>query len=578
MRAMAAQKSQLRRAQAEVKRLQQSHTSEGETAPTVPQEEHEQKLQAVQEEVRKLQAANAELRASVAAGQASAAQLETAQTEAASLRSELQRVKDDAAKAADAASTALQEKTCRLEATSQQLADVSTQREVLEAQVEALQAELHEAQATAQAEAARATRLEEEFNVVDAARSALQEEVLDLRGAVRVMVRVRPRLGGEVGRCSVGGRGRRGKGSVVPTEPQRLFEFPHATEGGVGPDGTAQVTFVQPAGSVARTDSGASAARKSGAGSGRTPYSFNAVFAPTQSNGDVFRQVSHIVASAMDGRRACIFAYGQTGSGKTHTMLSREDGDEGLIPRAVQQVFERAGVLGRRGWDMAITAEMLEVYNEQVRDLLSGMPGGQPTATAARRTRSTAGDAAKLDICLDPETGETCVPGLTRVQVGSWEDVHGVLERAASARSTGATASNAASSRSHCVFTLRVTATHSESGQNRRGVLNLVDLAGSERLGKSGATGERLKETQKINKSLSALGSVLSALGAGDRHVPFRNSKLTHLLSPCLADTTTCRTLMIATLSPTASDAHESQCTLRFAAGVAAITAPRAKK
>jgi kinesin family member C1 len=118
------------------------------------------------------------------------------------------------------------------------------------------------------------------------------------------------------------------------------------------------------------------------------------------------------------------------------------------------------------------------------------------------------------------------------------------------------------------VFSLRITGTRAACGQTQtlNGTLHLVDLAGSERLGKSHATGERLKETQAINKSLSALTDVFVALSKRAPHVPYRNSKLTFLLQPCLSGDG--KALVIANLSPVADSAHESLCTLRFASMV----------
>jgi len=410
-----------------------------------------------------------------------------------------------------------------------------------------------------------AARLQAQFDEVDAARRALQEEVLDLKGAVRVMVRVRPRIGAEQGRLSVGGAKRRRGGAPAPAKPtqqQQLFAFPNATEEGVGPSGTAELKFIPPVGSVSSTDSGASSAKRSkGAAAGTSDYNFNAVFPPTAGNSTVFNQVQQIVSSVLDGKRGCVFAYGQTGSGKTHTMLAKggaDDAEAGMIPQAVAQVFQRAAVLQDKGWSVRIEAEMLEIYNETVRDLLAEDEV-----------------AGTLDIKLNKNTGQPHVPGLSVVPVSCWAEVTSVLARAEQARATSATQSNEVSSRSHCVFTLRVFCDHAASGQSRAGVLNLVDLAGSERVAKSGASGTRLKETQAINKSLSALGMVLAGLASKARHVPYRDSKLTYLLQPYLADTTQCRTLMIATVSPCAGDAHETHCTLRFAAGVAAITAKR---
>merc|ERR1719428_1083821 len=125
---------------------------------------------------------------------------------------------------------------------------------------------------------------------------------------------------------------------------------------------------------------------------------------------------------------------------------------------------------------------------------------------------------------------------------------------------------NSVSSRSHSMFALYLKGVNTGKGQQLHGALHLVDLAGSERLDKSGAQGDRLKETQNINKSLSCLTDVFVAKAEGRKHVPFRNSKLTHLMEHCLSGEG--KTLMIVNVSPEASNAHETLCSLRFAGRV----------
>jgi kinesin family protein C1 len=270
----------------------------------------------------------------------------------------------------------------------------------------------------------------------------------------------------------------------------------------------------------------------------------------------VFIEISQLVQSALDGYKVCIFAYGQTGSGKTYTMMGNPELDDqkGMIPRSLEQIFQASQTLNSQGWKYKMQASMLEIYNETIRDLL-----------AANRMAAQDGGSSKYTIKHDAN-GNTHVSDLTVVDVTSISEVSSLLRRAAQSRSVGRTQMNEESSRSHCVFTLRIFGVNEGTDQQVQGVLNLIDLAGSERLNKSGATGDRLKETQAINKSLSCLSDVIFSIAKKEEHVPFRNSKLTYLLQPCLGGDS--KTLMFVNLSPEVSSTGESICSLRFAARV----------
>nr|CAB3451658.1 unnamed protein product [Digitaria exilis] len=240
-------------------------------------------------------------------------------------------------------------------------------------------------------------------------------------------------------------------------------------------------------------------------------FTFDKVFDHSASQEHVFIEISQLVQSALDGYKVCIFAYGQTGSGKTHTMMGNPElqDQKGMIPRSLEQIFQASQALNSQGWKYKMQASMLEIYNETIRDLL-----------AVNRTSAQDGGSSKYIIKHDA-SGNTHVSDLTVVD---------------------------------------------GTDQQVQGVLNLIDLAGSERLNKSGATGDRLKETQAINKSLSCLSDVIFSIAKKEEHVPFRNSKLTYLLQPCLGGDS--KTLMFVNLSPEASSTGESICSLRFAARV----------
>lgn len=238
-------------------------------------------------------------------------------------------------------------------------------------------------------------------------------------------------------------------------------------------------------------------------------FTFDRVFGPESQNQEVFEEISQLVQSALDGYNVCIFCYGQTGSGKTHTMSSAD----GMIPRATHQIYDTATNLKEKGWTYTMEGSFVEVYNEEIHDLLGN---------------SKDHDKKKHEIRHDEQRKQTVVTGLNTVTLDSPNTVESILKQAAANRSVAATKSNERSSRSHSVFILKLVGRNSTTGETSEGTLNLVDLAGSERLKQSGAEGDRMKETQNINKSLSCLGDVIGALGQGKEgaHIPYRNSKV----------------------------------------------------
>jgi kinesin family protein C1 len=291
----------------------------------------------------------------------------------------------------------------------------------------------------------------------------------------------------------------------------------------------------------------------------KTQFGFDKVFPERSSQLQIFNEVSSLVQSAIDGYRCCIFAYGQTGTGKTHTMQGASGEDRGIIPRSLEMIVAETQRLKLQGWEYTLHASFLEIHNENLRDLLC-----DPTAP-------------KVDLSIKHlPNGQSLVTNAVEEEIAANAgDIARLMHRAQLQRSVGFTAMNAASSRSHAVFRLRLEGSK-EGEDSVSGMLNLIDLAGSERLDKSEATGERLKETQAINKSLSALGNVFFALVNGQGHVPFRDSKLTHLLQPCLGGN--CKTLMLSNISPAQSSSGESLCSLRFASRVNKCELGRAKK
>uniref|UniRef100_A0A672IDH5 Kinesin family member 4 n=1 Tax=Salarias fasciatus TaxID=181472 RepID=A0A672IDH5_SALFA len=283
-------------------------------------------------------------------------------------------------------------------------------------------------------------------------------------------------------------------------------------------------------------------------------FTYDYVFDPTAEQEEVFSTaVSPLLNGLFKGYHATVLAYGQTGSGKTfsmggtYTSSQENDPSVGVIPRVIGRIFSEKEK--RADCEFCLAVSYLEIYNEDILDLLSSSK-----------------DKPAISIREDPKEGIKIV-GLTETRVFSAQEMVSCLEVGNCARTVGSTAMNAASSRSHAIFTITL--------EQRRGPekvdsivskLHLVDLAGSERQKKTKAEGDRLKEGISINRGLLALGNVISALGdESKKHtfVPYRDSKLTRLLQDSLGGNS--HTLMIACVSPADSNMEETINTLRYA-------------
>ncbi|CAM4698808.1 hypothetical protein PO909_009133 [Leuciscus waleckii] len=243
-------------------------------------------------------------------------------------------------------------------------------------------------------------------------------------------------------------------------------------------------------------------------------FELDKVFHPQATQDEVFQEIEPLITSCIDGYHVCIFAYGQTGSGKTYTMEGTVE-NPGINQRALKHLFNE--IEERKDmWTYTVSVSSVEIYNEVLRDLLS-----------------KDGEKLDIKINPDG-TGQLHVPGLRVNEVKSFQHIKKILAIARKNRITFGTQMNEHSSRSHALLTVTVLGTDLASGAKTTGKLNLVDLAGSERVWKSGAEGERLKEAQNINRSLLALGDVIQALKAHQTHIPFRNSRLTYLLQDSL--------------------------------------------
>jgi len=283
-------------------------------------------------------------------------------------------------------------------------------------------------------------------------------------------------------------------------------------------------------------------------------FTFDGVYDHTSTQKEIFEGCAlPIVRAAIEGYNGTIFCYGQTGTGKTHTMEGKDEpeNERGLIPNTFETVFGDIDALEAANKNFLVRASFLEIYNENVRDLL----GKDQSRTC--------------DLKEDPDKG-VYVKDLTTFVVKSVAEIRKLHEVGKKNRSVGATLMNADSSRSHSIFTVTIETSEVNEGEAeedahiRVGKLNMVDLAGSERQAKTGSTGDRLKEATKINLSLSALGNVISALVDGkSSHIPYRDSKLTRLLQDSLGGNT--KTVMIANLGPADYNFDETMSTLRYA-------------
>ncbi|KAG2698683.1 hypothetical protein I3760_07G161000 [Carya illinoinensis] len=285
-------------------------------------------------------------------------------------------------------------------------------------------------------------------------------------------------------------------------------------------------------------------------------FRFDRVYMPQDGQVNVFADASPMVVSVLDGYNVCIFAYGQTGTGKTFTMEGSEQ-NRGVNYRTLEQLF-KISEERKETFTYNISISVLEVYNEQIRDLLATSPTSK-----------------KLEIRQAPE-GAHHVPGIVEAKVGNITEVWSVLQAGSNARAVGSNNVNEYSSRSHCMLCIMVKAKNLMTEECTKSKLWLVDLAGSERIAKTEVQGERLKEAQNINRSLSALGDVISALASKSSHIPYRNSKLTHLLQDSLGGDS--KTLMFVQISPLEQDLGETISSLNFATRVQGVELGPARK
>ena len=278
-------------------------------------------------------------------------------------------------------------------------------------------------------------------------------------------------------------------------------------------------------------------------------FTFDYAYGSNSTQKQVYEQcASGIVASVIEGYNGTLFAYGQTGTGKTHTMEGDRNSSvhKGIIPRSFEHLFTI--IKGTTDKQFLVRCSMLEIYNEEVRDLLN-----------------KSDEKLKLRRTSD---GTVFVEQLSSHEVKDDVECMKLLDKGSKNKEVASTDMNERSSRSHCIFTLIVESSKAEDDGREhitKGKLNLVDLAGSERQKKTKATGKQFKEACKINQSLVTLGNVIQALveKGGSGHVPYRDSNLTILLEDSLGGNA--KTVMLAAIGPANYNFDETCNTLRYA-------------
>ena len=304
---------------------------------------------------------------------------------------------------------------------------------------------------------------------------------------------------------------------------------------------------------------------------GKKVYTFDQSYGATSSQEEVYhRAVRPLVEEVLAGFNCTVFAYGQTGTGKTYTMEGELTSNvaskhAGVIPRSVHTIFD---VLENQSLEYSVKVSFLELYNEELTDLLAEEEGGVGGGSAPSAGMVDDGGGHKELRIFEDTTGKRgmLVNNLEEVIVTSSAEVFALLQRSWQKRRTAETLLNKNSSRSHCVFIITVhTKECDDEGEDiiKTGKLYLVDLAGSECVGKSGAQNQRAKEAGKINQSLLTLGRVINALVDKASYVPYRDSKLTRLLQESLGGRA--KTVIIATVSPSLLALDETLSTLEYA-------------
>uniref|UniRef100_A0A8C9Y4A3 Kinesin-like protein n=1 Tax=Sander lucioperca TaxID=283035 RepID=A0A8C9Y4A3_SANLU len=290
-------------------------------------------------------------------------------------------------------------------------------------------------------------------------------------------------------------------------------------------------------------------------------YVFDRVFPTNTTQEQVYNTCAkQIVKDVLGGYNGTIFAYGQTSSGKTHTMEGKlhDPHQMGIIPRIAEDIFNHIFAMDEN-LEFHIKVSYFEIYMDKIRDLLDVTKTNLSVHEDKNRVPFVKSDSYSVSLVFSPLL---LFPLLLFLLISS-PLVMDVIDEGKAARHVAVTNMNEHSSRSHSIFLINIKQEHVETEQKLCGKLYLVDLAGSEKVSKTGAAGAVLDEAKNINKSLSALGNVISALAEGTKsHVPYRDSKMTRILQDSLGGN--CRTTMFICCSPSSYNDAETKSTLMF--------------
>nr|CAG8566601.1 1496_t:CDS:2 [Entrophospora candida] len=342
-------------------------------------------------------------------------------------------------------------------------------------------------------------------------RRYLHNVIQDLKGNIRVFCRVRPQT------------------SAEKDEPLTEIKYPESYDNRKIVIGSVVKNYLRISRNVYKE------------------YEFDYVFKSDSTQEQVYAEIAHVVQSVVDGYNCCIFAYGQTGAGKTYTMQgSNTPESEGMITRAFRHIFSLVNELKSQGWNYTIEGQFIEIYNDNVYDLLK-IPRGK---------------FKDIKITHDIEKGSTRIANVKTVNLESPKHVNQVLESATKHRSVASTKMNNNSSRSHSIFMIHIEGLNLITNETRSGSLNLIDLAGSEKISTYDSTGDLQTETIYINKSLSSLKTVIQNIKESTSHINYRDSILTYVLKNSLGGNA--KVLMLVNISPIKSSQAETESSLEF--------------